>query len=176
MKVEELAIPGLRLITPTLFHDERGFFLETYHQKHYASLGISSVFVQDNCSFSKKGTLRGMHFQAEPGQAKLVSVTQGHIFDVAVDIRPHSPTYRKWVGVHLNSQTREQLFIPEGCAHGFCVLSEEACVVYKVSQFYDPKEERSFHYGDPAIGIEWPVRDPILSQKDRSALSLNEVI
>lgn len=169
MQIVDLALPGVKLITPKIFHDERGFFLETYNRKAYQALGIACDFVQDNSSFSTKGVIRGMHFQKTPGQAKLVFVLQGEIFDVVVDIRPSSPTFRQWLGVNLNSRTQQQLFIPAGFAHGFCTLSETAQIVYKVSQPYDPSQERSFYYNDPDVGIVWPITDPILSLKDRQA-------
>lgn len=176
MQVQGLALPDLKLITPAVHRDERGFFLETYHQNKYAQAGIECAFVQDNCSFSKQGTIRGMHFQATPGQAKLVSVIQGEIFDVAVDIRMDSPTFGKWVGVYLDSVKRQQLFVPVGFAHGFCVVSKDALVVYKVSHIYQAEEERTFHCHDPDVGIKWPVSDPILSEKDRKAPLLKELI
>jgi len=176
MKVVDLPLSGLKLITPQIFYDERGFFVETYSRSLYLAHGIEGDFVQDNHSYSKQNVLRGMHFQAKPGQAKLVSVDQGAIFDVVVDIRPSSPTFSRWIGVHLNSEKGEQLFIPVGFAHGFCVLSESAHVHYKVTHQYDPTEEKSFFYNDPDIGIDWPIDSPILSLKDREAPLLKELV
>lgn len=176
MRITESELKGVKLITPTVFNDERGFFLESYRRPLYSSFGIDCEFVQDNHSFSKKGTLRGMHFQEVPGQAKLISVLQGEIFDVAVDIRKSSPNFGKWVGVTLSADSHQQLFIPAGFGHGFCVLSETAHVCYKVSSVYDPTQEREFRYDDPAIGIVWPVTEPILSLKDRNAPYLHEVL
>ena len=159
---------------------ERGFFLETYNRNAYQALGIECDFVQDNSSFSTRGVIRGMHFQEAPsqgqGQSKLVFVLQGEIFDVVVDIRPASSTFRQWLGVNLNSRMQQQLFIPAGFAHGFCTLSETAQIVYKVSQLYDPTRERSFYYNDPDVGIVWPITDPLLSLKDRQALCLRSLL
>lgn len=176
MSFEALGLPGLKRIYPKIFKDDRGFFLETYHAFLYAQAGIPDVFVQDNHSWSKRGTLRGMHFQRVPGQAKLVSVVQGKIFDVVVDIRPESPAFGQWQGVYLDGESRVQLFIPVGFAHGFCVLSESADVVYKVSSLYDPAEEKGFRFDDPAVGICWPVEAPLLSPKDRDAPSFKEAV
>ena len=176
MIVTELKIEGPKLIQPKLFRDERGFFLECYQQALYKKEGIDCHFVQDNHSYSKKGTIRGMHFQSSPGQAKLVSVVRGKIFDVVVDIRKDSPTFGKWEGVYLDGESHCQLYIPIGFAHGFCVVSDEAHVYYKVSSSYDPVTERGFRYDDPAVGIIWPILKPILSTKDRAAPLLREVI
>jgi dTDP-4-dehydrorhamnose 3,5-epimerase len=176
MKITELELAGLKLITPDIAHDDRGYFLEMYQRSRYHVHSITCDFVQDNLSFSKKGTLRGMHFQALPGQAKLVSVLQGEIFDVVVDIRPSSSTFLKWIGIYLNGETREQLLVPVGFAHGFCVLSETAHVIYKVSAHYDPLQERSCHYADPEIGIQWPLTHPILSIKDSEAPPFRKVL
>lgn len=174
MEMKELALPGLIRITPTIFTDDRGFFLETFNKDRYEPLGVE--FVQDNMSKSKKNSLRGMHFQTEPGQAKLVSVIQGEILDVVVDMRLSSPTFKQWLGVTLDSKLREQLFIPVGFAHGFCVLSEEALVQYKVSALYNAETERGFAYNDPTISIEWPVAKPLLSQRDIDAPPFSEAL
>ena len=174
MDVEELSLEGVRKIRPKIFLDDRGFFRETFRRPLYAAAGIDVDFCQDNHSFSKQGTVRGMHFQRLPGQAKLVSVMQGKIFDVVVDIRPLSPTFGKWEGVYLDEA--EQLFIPVGFAHGFCVMSETAHVCYKVSTVYDPLEERSFRFDDPFVGIVWPVEAPLLSERDRVAPLLKEAL
>jgi dTDP-4-dehydrorhamnose 3,5-epimerase len=170
MQLIELNMSGLKLIKPSIFRDHRGFFLETFRQKDF-----DVEFVQDNFSFSRYGVLRGLHFQATPGQAKLVRAVQGKIFDVAVDIRPGSPTFKCWTSVVLDDIEHKQLYIPPGFAHGFCVLSREAYVSYKVSSYYDQHQEQSIYYNDPAIGIDWPVTNPILSKKDQSAPYFDEV-
>jgi dTDP-4-dehydrorhamnose 3,5-epimerase len=169
MQVRELSLEGLKLISPDIFKDERGYFFESYRQDRYLDYGIDVAFVQDNHSYSYKNTIRGMHFQTFPGQAKLVRVVSGKIFDVAVDIRKGSKTFGRWEGAILDSERSDQLFIPSGFAHGFCVLSEEAHVLYKVSNYYDPETEKGFNYLDPTVGIEWPVTAPILSERDRNA-------
>jgi dTDP-4-dehydrorhamnose 3,5-epimerase len=171
MKVIELELPGLRLIQPAVFGDERGFFLETYSLGRYIAAGIDVTFVQDNHSRSIKDTLRGLHYQSEPGQAKLVRVVVGSIFDVAVDIRPGSPTFGRWQGVELDAEKHEQLFVPVGFAHGFCVLSDVAEVVYKVTSPYDGKTECSINYADPDLAVAWPVPKPLLSARDQQAES-----
>jgi dTDP-4-dehydrorhamnose 3,5-epimerase len=171
MHVEELSLSGLKLIRPRIFEDQRGFFLESYNFERYAAAGIDCVFVQDNHSRSVKGTLRGLHYQASPGQAKLLRVAAGRIFDVAVDIRPESPTFGKWDGVVLDGESHQQLFIPVGFAHGFCVLSDSADVLYKVSSVYVAATERGIRYDDPEIGVAWPVEAPIVSERDRNAES-----
>ncbi len=176
MEVKELPLKGVKLVQPKVYHDDRGYFLELYRSFSYPQEGVESTFVQDNCSVSKKNVIRGMHFQRSPGQAKLVSVLDGEIFDVVVDLRPDSSTFGKWLGVTLNSKTHAQLYIPPQCAHGFCVLSDQACVMYKVSSPFDSSEERAFRYDDPEIGIEWPVNAPILSEKDSSAPLFSEVV
>lgn len=159
-------------ITTQAHPDNRGFFLESFHEDRYRELGVDVEFVQDNHSFSKKNVLRGMHFQR--GQAKLIYCPVGKIFDVAVDIRPDSPTFEEWEGVILSGENHEQFFIPDGFAHGFCVLSEHAHVMYKVSAFHDPKLESGFRYDD--VKISWPISDPILSQRDTNAPGLKEIL
>ncbi|HEY4254817.1 MAG TPA: dTDP-4-dehydrorhamnose 3,5-epimerase [Chlamydiales bacterium] len=171
METTPLKLSGLMLFKPRVFHDARGFFLETYRKSAYAL----PEFVQDNLSFSKKNVIRALHFQSHPGQAKLVSCLQGTIFDVAVDIRPDSPTFKRWIGVELRGDTHEQLFVPAGFAHGYCVLSNEATVQYKVSAPYDPTTERSIRWNDPQIGVEWPVTHPVLSPRDEQSPFFNEV-
>ena len=173
LAVEALPLAGLLAITPRVFADDRGFFLESYREAAYRAAGIDVAFVQDNHSRSQARTLRGMHFQSAPGQAKLVRVVSGKIFDVAVDIRPDSPTFGQWYGIELDAVTHRQLFVPVGFAHGFCVLSETADVAYKVSSYYDPRAEHTFSYADPEVGIRWPVTDPILSPRDRDAPPLS---
>ncbi len=175
MEVTQLPLSGLKVISPRVFHDDRGFFNEAYHEARYADFGIAVRFVQDNHSFSQKNVLRGMHFQESPGQDKLVWVTQGKIFDVAVDLRKESPTFGQWEGVYLDDTAQQQLFIPKGFAHGFCVVSDEgAHVHYKVSTPYDGKTEKTFRFDDPALQIEWPVQEPILSLRDLEAPSFFE--
>lgn len=174
MEVVDLVLKGLKLIKPVVFGDHRGFFLETYQKEIYEQMGIKDSFVQDNHSFSKMGCIRGMHFQSSPGQAKLIRVAVGTIFDVAVDMRKDSLTYGKWEGVILNGMSHHQLYIPVGFAHGFCVLSDEAHVIYKVSSPYNPKTEMGFRFDDPDVNIQWPISNPILSERDLKAPSFNE--
>jgi dTDP-4-dehydrorhamnose 3,5-epimerase len=166
MQIIAADIEDVKIIEPQIFTDDRGYFLETYHLNRFKSAGLPDVFVQDNMSFSVKNTLRGLHFQITRPQAKLVQVISGEIFDVAVDIRPTSPTSGRWVSVHLTEHNKRQVFIPEGFAHGFCVLSDCAHVVYKCSDFYDRDDEGGILWSDPAIGIVWPTTHPIVSTKD----------
>lgn len=175
MEVIELSLSGLKLVRPKVFPDARGFFRETYRQPLYQAAGIDNTFVQDNHSFSKKGTVRGMHFQRRPGQAKLISVISGTIFDVAVDIRPESPTFGQWEGVTLDGVKGEQLFVPVGFAHGFCVMSDEVHLLYKVSNVYDPQEEMTFAFDDSDVKILWPISDPIVSERDRKSPTFKEL-
>lgn len=175
MQITNLRLQGLKLIKPKIFRDQRGFFLETFQHSIYQQEGVDCSFVQDNHSFSCKGCIRGMHFQSIPGQAKLIRVAVGKIYDVAVDIRPNSPTYGQWEAVILDDQAHQQLFIPVGFAHGFCVLSEEAHVLYKVSSPYDAKVEKGFRWDDPTIKIEWPVSHPIVSERDQQAPFFDEL-
>lgn len=172
LDVEELPLAGLKLLKPRVFGDSRGFFLESYHEPRYRAAGIDVGFVQDNHSRSIRGTLRGLHYQSSPGQAKLVRVIAGSIFDVTVDIRPGSPTFGKWHGVTLDAETHQQLFIPVGFAHGFCVTAPFAEVLYKVSHPYDATTESTIAWNDPQIGVDWPVTDPLLSARDRQGESL----
>jgi len=167
MDIIPASIKDVLIIRPRIFRDQRGFFMETYQQDRYRDIGINKNFVQDNLSFSVKGTLRGLHFQIKHPQAKLVQVISGEIFDVAVDIRPGSPTYGKWTGIYLSEQTLTQVFVPEGFAHGFCVLSETAHFLYKCSDFYAPDDEGGILWSDPDIAIDWPIKDPVVSDKDR---------
>ena len=174
--VNETAIPGVLLIEPRVFKDDRGFFLETFHAQKYAQRGIKKTFVQDNHSQSIKGALRGLHYQLNQPQGKMVYAVSGEIFDVAVDIRRGSPTFGKWVGVILSAQNKKQVYIPEGFAHGFYVLSETADVTYKCTDFYAHGDEYGLLWSDPAIGIEWPFRgEPLLSEKDSQHPSLNSI-
>ena len=165
MQVSKTPIDGLLTIKPKIFADPRGMFYEVYSENRYEEHGIP-CFVQDNHSVSKKGVLRGLHYQVNPGQGKLVRVTRGEVFDVAVDIRDQSPTYGKWWGLSLSETNNFQLYIPIGFAHGFCVLSESAEVLYKCSDYYSPENERGILWNDPDLAIDWPVKDPILSEKD----------
>ncbi|MES1173854.1 MAG: dTDP-4-dehydrorhamnose 3,5-epimerase [Myxococcales bacterium] len=171
MRVIDLELNGLKLIRPEIFGDERGFFLETYSAPRYQAAGIDVPFVQDNHSRSVKGTLRGLHYQSAPGQAKLMRVSLGRIWDVAVDIRPGSKTFGRWQALELDDEKREQLYIPVGFAHGFCVLSDVAEVQYKVSTPYDAKTECALSYADPELNVGWPVTAPLLSARDMSAES-----
>ena len=171
MQVVDGKLAGIKIIRPKVFGDDRGFFLESYNASAYAAVGIDAVFVQDNHSRSVKGTLRGVHYQSQPGQAKLVRVILGRIWDVTLDIRRDSPTFGQWTALELDDKAREQLFIPVGFAHGFCVLSEFAEVEYKVSAPYDPKTECSISYADPELAIKWPVAQPLLSARDQQAES-----
>lgn len=175
MMVEPTPLAGLLLVKPKVNRDDRGFFVETYREAAYREAGIDVAFVQDNHSRSVRGTLRGMHFQTSPGQAKLVRAASGAIFDVAVDIRPGSPTYGQWHGVMLDAEAHHQLFVPVGFAHGFCVVSEVADVTYKVSSVYDAATESGFHFADPDVGIQWPVDDPRISARDAKAPRLAEL-
>lgn len=168
-------LPGVIVIEPNIFRDPRGYFLETYHQKKYAEGGIHTPFVQDNFSSSAKNTLRGLHYQKKCPQAKLVMCLSGEIFDVVVDIRNTSPTFKKWMGVSLSGENKKQIYVPEGFAHGFCVLSETATVLYKCSDFYKPEDEGGLLWSDPEIGIDWPVQTPVLSKKDEKNISISEI-
>jgi dTDP-4-dehydrorhamnose 3,5-epimerase len=168
----ELDLPGLLLIRPKVFRDARGWFFEPYNEVRYQQVGVKERFVQDNHSRSTKGTLRGLHYQGVPGQAKLMRVAVGRIFDVAVDIRPGSATFGKWASAELGAEHHEQLYIPIGFAHGFCVLSDDAEVLYKCSSPYDASEERTLAWNDPDIAVNWPVENPVLSARDCAGESL----
>lgn len=174
MEITDLNLSGLKRIRPTVFRDDRGFFLESYNEHRYRSFGIDCRFVQDNHSLSKKGTLRGLHYQSSPGQAKLIRVSRGRIFDVAVDLRPDSPTFGKWEGGYLDAESHEQFFVPVGFAHGFCVVSDEAEVLYKVSSVYNPATECGLKWDDPEIAVKWPLSQPNLSQRDVQAESFSD--
>ncbi|MPX92117.1 dTDP-4-dehydrorhamnose 3,5-epimerase [Salinivibrio sp. VYel1] len=178
MKVIDTAIADVKIVEPTVFGDERGFFMETWQQRMFEELvaGKPTNFVQDNHSKSKRGILRGLHYQTESTQGKLVRVIKGEVFDVAVDVRKNSPTFGQWVGEYLSADNKRQLWIPEGFAHGFYVTSEEAEFVYKCTNYYNPKAEVSIIWNDPDIGIEWPiVEKPVLSEKDMKAKGINGV-
>ena len=167
MHVIETDLAGVRIIEPAIHADGRGFFMESYNLREFSRHGLDDVFVQDNHSLSTQGTLRGLHYQLLPGQAKLVRVVVGEVYDVAVDIRRGSPSYGRWIGIWLSAENKRQLYIPTGFAHGFCVTSERAEFLYKVTGYYDPALERGIAWDDPDIGITWPVGDPLLSPRDR---------
>jgi len=169
VKIIQTGLPGVLLVEPALFTDQRGTFLESYRMDRYENDGIGCRFVQDNTSISRQGVLRGLHFQYPHSQAKLITVTSGEIFDVAVDIRRGSPTYLKWVGAILSSENHHQLFIPKGFAHGFVALSQMAVVDYKMDEYYHRESDRVILWNDPAIGIKWPGNGHILSEKDANA-------
>ncbi len=175
MNVIETELPGVLIIEPDIFPDQRGIFMETYHEKRYKALGIPGNFVQDNLSYSIRGTLRGLHFQLPHAQAKLVQVLMGEVFDVVVDIRRGSPTFGRWFGLNLTDKNRRQIYIPEGCAHGFCVLSETALCDYKCTDFYAPNCECGVLWSDPAFGIVWPMEALVLSNKDSKYLPLKDI-
>lgn len=173
---KKLDIPDLILIEPKVYCDERGFFLENFRESIFSANGINTKFVQDNYSHSVSGVLRGLHFQKNPmAQAKLVTAIRGEIFDVAVDIRKNSPYYGKWIGQTLSEENHRSLYIPEGFAHGFCVLSKEADVLYKVSQEYSPEDEKGILWNDTEINIAWPIDKPILQEKDSKLPVLKNV-
>jgi dTDP-4-dehydrorhamnose 3,5-epimerase len=175
VKVQPTSLPEVLLIEPRVFGDARGFFLETFSADRYRDAGIASPFVQDNLSLSRRGVLRGLHFQQPNAQGKLVQVLAGEVFDIAVDIRLGSPTFRQWVGVHLSSANKHQLYIPPGFAHGFLVMSEEALFHYKCTVPYDAASERSIRWNDPKLAIEWPMHDVVLSDRDAVAPLLGEM-
>jgi len=175
MKVLQTGISDLLIVEPTVHRDTRGFFFESYNYRDYAAQGITARFVQDNHSKSVQGTLRGLHYQLSPGQAKLVRVIVGTVFDVAVDIRQGSPTYGQWEAILLSAENQRQLYIPTGFAHGFAVLSTVAEVLYKVDSYYAPEQlARGIAWDDPDLAIDWPVTDPILSERDRAHPPLAE--
>jgi len=175
MQVIKCELEGLVLVVPDAYTDARGYFMETWHKQRYAEHGINWPFVQDNLSFSRQGVLRGLHFQNPTPQGKLISILQGEVFDVAVDIRRSSPTFKRWQGFILSSENKHQLFIPPGFAHGFLVLSETALCSYKCTEFYSKSDELTIRWNDPDIGIKWPIENPILSQKDATAAFLREL-
>ncbi len=175
MKVSETTLPGILLIEPDVFGDNRGFFMETWNRNRYGEQGLDVDFVQDNLSLSRQGILRGLHYQWPQPQGKLVQVLAGVVFDVAVDIRQGSPTFGQWFGCELSAENHFQLYIPEGFAHGFCVLSDEALFSYKCTDTYHSVTEHCLLWNDPDIGIEWPVTSPLLSDKDRNGLLLKDL-
>ena len=175
MNVKDAGIPGVKLCVPDRFPDSRGFFMETYNLGRYAEAGIEGPFVQDNYSHSVRHVIRGLHYQIEHAQGKLVQVIQGEIFDVVVDVRRGSPTFGTWEGYHLSSGNRTQVYVPVGLAHGFCVLSETADVVYKCTELYYPQGERGLLWSDPGLGIKWPVPEPHLSGRDTEHPCLSDI-
>jgi dTDP-4-dehydrorhamnose 3,5-epimerase len=175
MNIIRCDIPGLIILEPKVFGDARGFFIETWQRRRYREAGIELDFVQDNVSFSRRGTLRGLHFQNPNPQGKLLQVLQGEVFDVAVDVRRDSPTFGKWHGLMLTSENKRQFYVPPGFAHGFVVVSETALFHYKCTELYSPQDEAAILWNDPDIGIDWPVKEPLLSPKDAKALRLREM-
>jgi dTDP-4-dehydrorhamnose 3,5-epimerase len=175
MKVEACELAGVRVIEPRVFGDARGWFLETWNEQRYEEAGIAERFVQDNLSFSRRGTLRGLHYQNPNPQGKLVMVLQGEVLDVIVDLRRSSPTLRRWKAVRLDGVSKRQLYVPPGFAHGFLVLSDEVWFHYKCTALYSPKDEGSVRWNDPDLGIEWPIAEPILSPKDAQAPRLVDI-
>lgn len=170
IRVTPCEIEGLYIIEPSVFGDERGYFMETYNQNNFKEAGLDMVFVQDNQSMSVKGVLRGLHYQKQYPQGKLVRVVRGRVFDVAVDLRSGSKTYGKWFGVELSAENKKQFYIPEGFAHGFLVLSDEAEFCYKCTDFYRPGDEGGMAWNDPEIGIDWPIEEGmklVISEKDQ---------
>lgn len=175
MNVVPTSIPDVLILEPRVFGDARGFFLESYNQRVFReATGLEVEFVQDNHSRSAHGVLRGLHYQLQQTQDKLVRVVEGEILDVAVDVRRSSPTFGRWVGVSLSAENHRQLWVPRGFAHGFCVVSEYAQVLYKTTDYYAPEHERSILWNDPGIGIDWPCDEPLLSDKDRNGVLLHE--
>lgn len=175
MKITTTALPGVLIIEPKAFGDARGFFLESFQTERYAKAGITQPFVQDNHSRSQRGVLRGLHFQRKRPQGKLVSVSRGSVFDVAVDINPHSATFGQYVATVLSDENHLQLWIPPGYAHGFCVLSDEADFHYKCTELYDPTDEAGIIWNDPDVNIAWPFDNPLLSEKDQKLPRLGEL-
>ena len=174
MNIRETSLPGVVLLEPKVFRDERGFFIETFNTRSLAGSGVPAEFVQDNHSRSTHGVVRGLHYQLRSPQGKLVHIARGRIFDVAVDIRLGSPHFGEWFGTELNDETLASLWIPPGFAHGFCVLSDVADVIYKCTTLYDPADDRGILWNDPAVGIEWPVESPIVSLKDSRLRKLSD--
>lgn len=174
MNIIETPLPGVLVFEPRVFSDQRGFFLETYHQHRYREAGIEETFVQDNHSSSLQGTLRGLHYQRQHPQGKLVRVVLGEVFDVAVDIRRGSPWYGQWFGEYLSAENKKQLYVPPGFAHGFCVMSQSADFLYKCTDFYDPTDDYGVAWDDPDLAIDWPLDSPMLSTKDAALPKLQE--
>jgi len=175
MNVTETSLPGVLVFDPKIHGDERGFFMESWHSARYAEHGVPATFLQDNLSYSQGGVLRGLHCQHPYGQGKLVTVIEGEVYDVAVDVQPDSPSFGEWVSVTLDGKSKRQIYIPPGFAHGFYVTSPTALFMYKCTEVYKPEHEFSVLWNDPDIGIEWPSKEPRLSDKDRGARRLREI-
>jgi len=175
MNVVKTPLPGVLVFEPRVFTDQRGFFLETYHQQRYREAGIKETFVQDNHSHSSQGTLRGLHYQLNHPQGKLVRVVAGQVFDVAVDIRRGSPCFGQWFGEYLSAENKKQMYIPPGFAHGFCVLSPSADFMYKCTDFYDAPDDHGVIWNDPEVAIDWPLEQPMLSAKDGALPPLKDI-
>jgi len=176
MQVERTPIDGLLIVTPTIHEDRRGFFYESYNEVRFREIGIDLVWLQDNHVKSAKNTVRGLHFQRGKGQAKIIRCTRGRVWDVAVDIRPDSPTLGQWHAVELSGDNKKMFFIPVGFAHGYAVLSDEAETLYKCSNVYDPKLEDGILWNDPDVAVDWPVASPILSDRDQNAQTLKQYL
>ena len=174
MTIHETPLPGVLVLEPKVFRDERGFFIETFSTREIKGSGVGEAFVQDNHSRSSRGVLRGLHYQLNSPQGKLVHVARGRVFDVAVDIRVGSPHFGEWFGIELDDENLKSLWVPPGFAHGFCVLSEIADVIYKCTDLYDGKDDRGIVWNDPKIGITWPTATPIVSEKDAAYEGLSE--
>jgi len=175
MQVQDTELTGVKLIIPRVFDDSRGFFLESFNARAFRDAGLPDSFPQDNHSFSVRNVLRGLHYQYPTWQGKLVRAVRGEIFDVAVDIRRDSPQFGRWVGVFLNEDNKHQLYIPPGYAHGFCVTSDTAHVLYKCTDLYVPNEDSCLLWNDPDVGIDWPVKEPLLSDKDQKGGQLKDI-
>lgn len=175
MKVTKTKLPGAMILEPVVYPDERGYFQEIWNKERYNELGLPWAFVQDNVSFSKKNVLRGLHFQYSQPQGKLIQVLSGEVFDVAVDVRVNSPSFGQWVGIELSQHNHKQFYIPRGFAHGFCVLSDSAIFLYKCTDFFNASTEIGIIWNDPDIGIDWPIDNPVLSNKDAELPTLNNI-
>ncbi|MCG6873264.1 MAG: dTDP-4-dehydrorhamnose 3,5-epimerase [Gammaproteobacteria bacterium] len=176
MQIEQTGLDGVVILKPRVFSDDRGFFLESFNQGTFTELGLPGEWVQDNHSFSSRGVLRGLHYQYPQWQGKLVRAIFGEIFDVAVDIRRNSPSFGKWYGAVLSRENQQMLYVPAGFAHGFCVLSDTADVLYKCTTPYAPEQDRCILWNDPDIGIAWPIKNPVLSEKDQKGALLKDVV
>lgn len=174
MNITATPLSGLIVIDPRVFSDARGFFTETFHATRFREAGLPEDFVQDNHAHSLHGVLRGLHYQIEHPQGKLIRCVQGEVFDVAVDLRQSSPSFGRWFALHLSAANHRQVYLPPGLAHGLCVLSESADVIYKCTDYYYPEHERTILWNDPQLAIDWPITDPILSNKDRNGLPFAE--
>ena len=172
MQVIDTPLEGVKILQPRVFEDDRGFFMETFNSRHFEPLGLPTRWVQDNHSRSTRGVLRGLHYQSPDWQGKLVRVVVGEIFDVAVDIRPDSPSFGRWFGTVLSAGNKQQLYVPEGYAHGFCVTSDVAEVIYKCTRNYEAEQDAGIRWDDPEIGVDWPLTEPLVSDKDRAAPTL----